>query len=155
MIFRNILFISILFIGCGTASKTVQMRTLAENNKDVVALSHLIRDYLRSTHNTNFTLEDIIKKDTSGLIAKNFSGLEAGNWPNLWRGGYAVYFKFSAERNKDSVTLTKDEWIPTVKARIKIGRNKAQLARQFDGVIHFHYPERGYHINEIILKEPM
>jgi len=156
MIFRILPFLLILFTGCQTASKTIQTKTLAEDNKDVVVLSYLIKDYMRNTRSINFTLDDIIKKDTLGRITKSFSSLEVGNWPDPWRGGYAVYFKFADGRNKDSVNLTQDERIPwKVTTKTKIGRNKAQLSKKFDGEIHFHFPERGYHINKIIIKEPM
>ena len=155
MIFRVIPFIVILFIGCRTASKTAQMSSLAEDNKDVVVLSYLIRDYMRKTDSANFTLADIVKNDTLGLITKNFSGLEVANWPDPWRGGYAVYFKFADGRNKDSVKLTQYERIPwKVKTKKEIGRNDEQIAKKFDGEIHFYYPERFYHIREIIMKIP-
>jgi hypothetical protein len=155
MIFRILPFLLILFTGCQTASKTIQTKTLAEDNKDIVVLSYLIKDYMRNTRSINFTLGDIIKKDTLGRITKNFSSLEVGNWPDPWRGGYAVYFKFADGRNNNSVKLTQDERIPKVTTKTKIGRNKAQLARKFDGEIDFYFPERGYHINKIIIKEPM
>lgn len=112
MIFRIILFVLILFTGCQTASKTIQTKTLANDNKDVVVLSYLIKDYMRNTRSIHFTLDDIIRKDTSGRITKNFSSLEVGNWPDPWRGGYAVYFKFADSRNKNSINLTQDERIP-------------------------------------------
>jgi hypothetical protein len=126
---------------------------MAEENKDVVLLSYLIRDYMRKTGSTSFTLSDIAKKDTSGQITKNFSRLEVANWPNVWSGGYAVYFKFSDVRNKDSVKLMPYEGIlRKVKTKEKIGRNDAQLALKYDGEIHFYYPERGYHIAGILVK---
>jgi hypothetical protein len=156
MISRTICFIVILCIGCRTASKQVKTSAIADDNKDVVVLSYLIRDYMRKTDSTNFTLADILKGDTLGRITKNFSGLEIGYWPDIWRGGYAVYFKFSDRRNIDSVKLTQDERIPwKVKMRNKIGRTDAQLAKHFDGEIHLYYPERFYHITEIIIKEPL
>ncbi len=147
-------FIVVLCIGCRTASKTAQMSVIGEDNRDVVALSYLIRDYMRQTDNTNFSLSDIIKYDTLGRVTNNFSRLEVANWPNMWRGGYAVYFKFSDNRNKDSVKLTKSERIPwKVTTKEKIGRKDAHLAIKFDGEIHFYYPERHYHIVEIILRK--
>jgi hypothetical protein len=153
MIFRVIPFALIIFIGCRTASKTAQMRSITEDNKDVVALSYLIRDYMRKTDSTRFTLADIVKNDTLGRITKNFSRLEVSNWTNPWRGGYAVYFKFADGRNKDSVNLTQYERIPwKVKMKKEIGRNDTQLGENFDGEIHFYYPERHYHITEIIVK---
>lgn len=155
MIYRVIPYILILCIGCRTASKTAQMSVIAEGNKDVVVLAYLIRDYMRKTSSTGFTLSDIVKIDTLGRVAKNFSRLEVANWPNVWRGGYAVYFKFSDERNKDSVKLTQYEKIPwKEKTKKKIGRNNEQIDIKFDGEIHFYYPERHYHIAEIILKAP-
>lgn len=157
MIFRVFVYLLILtsFISCTTASKTAEMRNIAENNKDVVALSYLIRDYMLSTDNPEFTLEDIIKKDSLGRIAKNFSSIEIGYWTNLWRGGYVVYFKFAEGRNQGSVELTEGERIPwKVKEKKKIGRNDAQLAKKFDGEIHFHYQERFYHIAGIVVKTP-
>ncbi|MFH0898414.1 MAG: hypothetical protein V1855_02455 [bacterium] len=153
MIFRVIPFILILLIGCRTASKTAQMRSIAEDNKDVVVLSYLIRDYMRKTDSTSFTLADILKNDTLGRITKNFSRLEVSNWSNSLIGGYAVYFKFSDDRNKDSVKLMQYERIPwKVKVKKEIGRNDTQRAKNFDGEIHFYYPERFYHITEIIIK---
>ena len=65
------------------------------------------------------------------------------------------YFKFTDRRNKDSVKLKPYEIIPwKVKKNKEIGKNEAQLARNFDGEIHFNYPERFYQITEIILKVP-
>ena len=131
------------------------MSAIADDNKDVVVLSYLIRDYMQKTRDTSFTLADIIKGDTLGRITKNFSSLEIGYWSNTWIGGHAVYFKFSDERNKDSVKLKQYERIPwNVKMKREIGRNDAQLAKHFDGEIHFYYPERFYHLAEIIVKEP-
>lgn len=157
MILRLIPLIIILCVSvsCRTTSKTAQMKVIGEDNRDVVALSYLIRDYMRQTNNTNFSLSDIIKFDTLGRVANNFSSLEVAYWPNVWRGGYAVYFKFSDSRNKDSIKLTESERIPwKVKTtKEKIGRNDEQLSKNFDGEIHFYYPERFYHIVEIILRE--
>lgn len=157
MIFRVFAYVLILtsFISYRTASKTAEMRAIAENNKDVVVLSYLIRDYMRSTDNTDFTLEDIIKTDRLGRIANNFSSIAIGGWPDPWRGGYAVYFKFAEGRNQDPVILTDYERIPwKVKEKKEIGRNDAQLAQNFDSEIHFYYPERFYHITGIIVKRP-
>lgn len=154
MYFRVVPLIMILCFGCRTASKISQMTVIGEENRDVVALSYLIRDYMLQTHNTNFSLSDITKYDTLRRVANNFSRLEVDNWPNVWRGGYVVYFKFSDNRNKDSVKLTKSKRIPwKVKKKEKIGRNDEQLAIEFDGEIHFYYPERHYHIVEIILRK--
>jgi hypothetical protein len=132
------------------------MRAIAEDNKDVVVLSYLIRDYMRKTRSTNFTLADILKDDTLGRISKNFSRLEVADWADPWRGGYAVYFKFADRRSKDSVKLTQNEIIPwKVKIKKEIGRNYTLLAMKFDGEIHFYYPERHYHITGIIVKGPV
>ena len=153
MIFRLIPFILILCVGCRTALKTAQMNAIGEDNKDVVALSYLVRDYMRQTHNTNFSLSDIIKFDTLGRVTNNFSRLEVATWPNVWRGGYAVYFKFLDNRSNDSIKLSESERIPwKVKTEEKIGRNDEQLSKNFDGEIHFYYPERHYHIVEIIVR---
>jgi hypothetical protein len=155
MHFRIIPLLLTLLIGCRTASKTAQMRALADNNKDIIVLAYLIRDHMRTTHSSKLTLEDIIKRDTLGRIAKNFSSLEVGNWPDIWRGGFAVYFKYADGRNNDSVKLTPNERIPwKIKMKKEIGRNETQLAKKFDGEIHFYYPERHYHITEIIIKTP-
>ena len=155
MILRLIPLIIILFIGCRTTSKTEQIKVIAEDNKDVVVLSYLIRDYMRQTDNTNISLSDIIKFDSLGRVTNNFSRLEVANWPNIWAGGYAVYFKFSDNRNKDLVMLTESERIPwKVKTKENIGRNEEQLSQKFDGEIHFYYPERHYHIVEIIMRKP-
>jgi hypothetical protein len=68
---------------------------------------------------------------------------------------YAVYFKFSEKRNKDLVKFNESERIPwKVKTKEKIGRNDEQFSHDFDGEIHFYYPERHYHIVEIILRKP-
>jgi hypothetical protein len=131
------------------------MKVIGEDNRDVVALSYLIRDYMRQTDNTNFSLSDIIKYDTLGRVTNNFSKLMVADWPNVWAGGYAVYFKFSDNRNKELVKLTEAERIPwKVKTKENIGRNDEQLSQKFDGEIHFYYPERHYHIVEIILRKP-
>ena len=155
MIFRVTTFILVLCIGCRTSEKTAKMKALADENKDVVVLSHLIRDYMRKNHNTNFTLADILKGDTLGRITNNFSELEVGNWPDPWRGGYAVYFKFADKRNQDSIKLKDNEKVPwEVKTKKLIGRNELQLRKKFDGEIHFYYPERFYHVRGIIVKRP-
>ncbi|MEY2828973.1 MAG: hypothetical protein RIQ33_831 [Bacteroidota bacterium] len=154
MILRLIPLIIVLCVSCRTTSKTAQMKVIGEENRDVVALSYLIRDYMRQTNNTNFSLSDIIKFNTLGRATNNFSSLEVANWPNVWRGGYAVYFKFSGSRNKDSIKLTESERIPwKVKTKEKIGSNDELLSKNFDGEIHFYYPERFYHIVEIILRK--
>ncbi|HPF00760.1 MAG TPA: hypothetical protein PKY63_08850 [Bacteroidales bacterium] len=154
MFFRLIPLIIILCVGCRTTSKTDQINVIGEDNKDVVALSYLIRDYMRQTDNTNFTLSDIIQFDTLGRVTNNFSGLEVANWSNVWLGGYAVYFKFSDNRNKDSIKLTESERMPwKVKTKEKIGKNDEQLSKNFDGEIHFYFPERRYNIAEIILRK--
>lgn len=82
MVFRVITFILILCLGCRTTTNTAKMRALAYENKDVVVLSYLIRDYMRKNHNTKFSLADIINTDTLGRITKNFTELEVGNWPD-------------------------------------------------------------------------
>lgn len=151
---RLIPLIIILCVSCRTTSKTAQMNVIGEENRDVVALSYLIRDYMRQTNNTNFSLSDIKKFDTLGRVTNNFSRIEVTNWPNVWRGGYVVYFKFSDNRNKESIKLTESERIPwKMKTKEKIGRNDEQLSKNFDGEIHFYYPERFYHIAGIILRK--
>lgn len=143
----------VLFAGCRTASETMKTTAIANDNKDVVVLSYLIRDYMRKTDSVSFKLTEILKGDTLGRITMNFSEIEIDNWSDLWYGGYAVYFKFSKERNRDSVQLTQYERIPwKVKMRDKIGKRDALLAKDFDGVIHFYYPERFYSIAEIIVR---
>jgi hypothetical protein len=155
MIYRVIPYILILCLGCRTASKTEQKVLIAEGNKDVIVLSYLIRDHMRNTKSSNFTLSDILVNDTLGRITKNFSGLEVANWSNIWIGGYAVYFKFSEERKTDSIELFPSERTPLkVKSKQTIGRTKAQRDKSFDGEIHFYYPERHYHVAEIIVKKP-
>ncbi len=152
---RLLACILILCIGCQSASKTAQMRVIAGDNKDVVILSYLVSDYLQKTGNTKFNLSDLAKFDSSQRVTRNFSSLEVGNWPNVWRGGYTVYFKFSNERNKDSARLLQCDRIPwKVKTTKKVGSNKEQLAATYDGEIHFYYPERFYHVAGILLKEP-
>lgn len=154
MIFRIIPLLLILCAGCRTAEKTAKMRAIADENKDVVVLSYLIRDYMRKNHSTNFTLAEILKGDTLGRIKNNFSELELGNWPNPWRGGYTVYFKFADRRNLDSIKLKEYEKIPwEVKTKKLIGGNELQLVKKFDGEIHFYYPERSYQVRGIILKK--
>ncbi|MBL7855913.1 MAG: hypothetical protein JNL17_16050 [Cyclobacteriaceae bacterium] len=131
----------------------MKITAIANNNKDVVVLSYLIRDYMRKTDSVNFRLTEILKGDTLGRVAINFSEIEIDYWSNLWYGGYAVYFKFSKERNRDSVQLTQYERIPwKVKMRDKIGKKEELLTKDFDGVIHFYYPERFYSIAEIIVR---
>ncbi len=154
MFFRLILLVIISCIGCRTATKTAQMRVRGEENKDVVALSYLIRGYMRQTKNTNFSLSDIEKYDTLKRVTNNFSKLKVADWPNIWRGGYTVFFKFSDNRKLDSVKLTVSERIPLrVKTKEKIGRNEGQLYMKFDGEIHFFYPETHCHIAEIIFRK--
>ncbi|HRY99175.1 MAG TPA: hypothetical protein P5550_09000 [Bacteroidales bacterium] len=154
MWYRWIPLILILCVGCRTTSKTDQIKVIGEANRDVIALSYLTRDYMRQTENTSFSLSDIIEFDTLGRVAKNFSRLEVANWPNVWRGGYAVYFKFSDHRNKDSILLSESERIPwKVKNKEKIGRKDGQLYKDFDGEIHYYYAERHFHIVEIILRK--
>jgi len=125
-------FIMILSIGCRTASKTAQMKVIGEDNRDAVALSYLIRDYMRKTDNNNFSLSDIIKYDTSGRVTNNFSRLEVANWPNVWRGGYVVYFKFSDNRNKESVKLkesSRKEFRGKLKRKIILGGMKNRFPK--------------------------
>lgn len=153
MILRAVIFMIVLFAGCRTTSETMKITAIANNNKDVVVLSYLIRDYMRKTDSVNFRLTEILKGDTLGRITMNFSEIEIDNWSDLWYGGYAVYFKFSKERNRHSVQLTQYERIPwKVKMRDKIGKKEELLTKDFDGVIHFYYPERFYSIAEIIVR---
>jgi len=154
MFYRLIPLILILCVSCVTTSTTAQINVIGADNRDVIVLSYLIRDYMRQTDKTDFSLSDIMKFDTLGRVTNNFSRLEVANWPNVWRGGYAVYFKFSENRNNDSIKLTETERIPLkVITKEKIGRNYEQLSINFDGEIHFYYPERHYHIVEIILRK--
>lgn len=153
MVLRLIPSIVILFTSCMATSKTVPVHVNSAEHRDVIALSYLIRDYLRQTNNADFIYSDIVKFDTLGRVTNNFSSLEVSSWPNIWRGGYAVYFKFSANRNLDSIELIEYERIPRMtKTQVKIGRNDEQLSKNYDGEIHFYYPERLYHIVEIILR---
>jgi len=141
-------------MGCSSASKIARINMIDKDNKDVIALSYLIRNYMRQTKNTNYSLSDIIRYDTSARITHHFSAIAVADWPNIWSGGYIVYFKFSANRNNDSVTLTALEKTPLkMKTKEKIGRNKEQLSLKYDGEIHFYFPERQYHIAAIILKK--
>lgn len=155
MIVRILPIVLMLCIGCRTSEKIANTKTIADENKDVIVLSYLISDYMRKNRTTKFTLADIVKHDTLGRIAANFSELEVGNWPDPWRGGYAVYFKFTANRNQDSVKLEGYDMLPKmIKSKKPIGRNKGQLAKKFDGEIHLFYPERLYRVSEIIVTRP-
>lgn len=147
-------FILILCAGCRSASKTAKINTIAEENKDVVVLAYLIQNYMRNTDNNRFTLDEILKYDTLGQIRSKFSKIEIGNWPNLWRGGYAVYFKFSDERKIDSVKLKPHERIPwNGKTKKNIGRDDIILTQNFNGEIHLYYQERFYHFAGMVLKQ--
>jgi hypothetical protein len=156
MIFRILLLLAILCTGCISASKTARMEAIAEDNKDVVVLSYLIRDHLRKTNDDHFSLADIVKGDTLGRIKNNFTALEIGSLPGIWIGGYIVYFKFAEGRNKQDIQLKSHERIPwKVTTKKEIGQSDAQIARHYDGEIHFYYQERFYHIKAIIVKPPM
>ena len=149
------IFLAVINFGCTSASKTARKQAIAEENKDVVVLSYLIRDYLRQTNNTRFSLANIVKGDTLGRIKNNFSALEVGSLPGIWIGGYIVYFKFAEGRNKAGIQLKPHEEIPwKVTTQQKIGKSEALLARNYDGEIHFYYQERFYHIKAIIVKTP-
>jgi hypothetical protein len=140
-------------MGCRTASKRAQMNLIAEDNKDVILLAYLVSDYMRKTDNDSLTLSDLIKHDKLGRITNNFSSIELANWSNIWRGGYVLYFKFSPQRNKDSVQLQSHEIVPrNVKMKKEIGQSKAEIAVKYDGAIYFLYPERLYHVERIRLK---
>jgi hypothetical protein len=151
---RLIPFLLLLCLGCKSAEKTAQKTAIASENKDVVAFAYLIRDYMRQTRNDHFSFSDIVKYDTLGRVTSNFSSLEVGSWPDWWRGGYVVYFKFSDKRNKDMIALKSSEVIPwKVNTEEKIGRSDAQLSMNYDGEIRFYYPERVYHIVGITIRK--
>lgn len=153
MLFRWIILLAMISVGCTSASKTARKQAIAEENKDVVVLSYLIRDYLRQTNDTRFSLADIIKGDTLGRIKNNFSALEVGSIPGIWIGGYIVYFKFAEGRNNAGIQLKPHEEIPwKVTTQPKIGKSEALLARNYDGEIHLNFQERFYNIRAIIVK---
>jgi hypothetical protein len=139
---------------CRNSAKTMKVQAMAEKNKDVIVLSYLIRDHLRKTHNTNFTIEDILKKDTLRRISGNFSALKVGSWSNPLIGGISVYYRFSNKRNADSIQLNTDELLPwKLKEKKLIGKNAAELSGKFDGEIRFNYPERHYFLNKIVFRK--
>jgi hypothetical protein len=151
---RLLPFLLLLCFACKSAEKTAQKKAIASENKDVVALAYLVRDYMLQTSSANFTLSDIVQYDTLGRVTGNFSSLEVGSWPDWWRGGYVVYFKFSDKRNKDLVTLKSSEVLPwRGNTKEKIGRSDAQLSMHYDGEIRFYYPERLYRIVGITIRE--
>jgi hypothetical protein len=129
------------------------MQTSAGNNNDVVALATLVRDHMRQTRSTSFTLADIGAKDSSGSIADNFSRLEVGSWSNVLTGGISVFFKFSDTRKPGSGKLTPGGQIPwKIKTRKEVGHNEEELHKKFDGEIRFNYPERHYAIRVTLVK---
>lgn len=153
MLVRIVAFLCIFCFACSSAKQTAKKELVANQNKDVIVLSYLIRDYMRKTHRTNFALSDILTTDSLTRITKNFEYIELRDWPNPIRGGYIVYYKFSKERNQDAIVLKESEKVPSVlRTKNVIGRNEKELHKKFDGELHFNYPERFYWLRGIVVK---
>ena len=142
---RIFIIISTSFLlGCGTTSNITTTNLIAEENKDVLILSSLIRDYLRQTNGRDINLNELIQKDTLQRISNNFEKIELKS-----HGGYiSVSYKLSASRN-NKVELTDKE------REMLNGISWAAKGStvQYDGDIRFDYGERFYHIKKIIVKK--
>lgn len=142
---RTLILVTILLIGCRSASRMRHANLIAEKNKDVFILSTLIRDHLKRTDGRELNLDELLKNDTLNRIRNNFDSLDL-----IPRGGYIqVHYKFSKSRDCSKIVLT-DAELRLMNALI--WKDKP-MSEGFDGEIHFAYGERFYHIEKYIVRK--
>jgi hypothetical protein len=141
---KTILIILTIFIAaCGTTSKVNTINPIAEENKDVLILSNLIREHLIRTNEIELNLIELLKNDTLNRITNSFEKVEL-----KYHGGYiSVYYNHSKTRN-DKIELTDSERIMLTWKKV-VTKNLDGL---FDGEIQFEYGERFYRIKKVIIK---
>ena len=141
---RSLLLLLIFFLSCGSTSRLPETNLIGENNKDVLVLSSLIRNYLRQEKGRNFDVNEWLKSDSLARISNNFEKAEMKT-----NGAYiSVYYKFSKSRNADVVLTSKEkELLSWIRWSTK------DFTADYDGEIRFDYGERFYHIKKIVVKK--
>jgi hypothetical protein len=141
---RIFIILAFFLLGCGTTSNITATNLIAEENKDVLILTSLIRDHLRRTNGRDLNLNELIQNDTLRRISNNFEKAELKS-----HGGYiSVSYKLSASRNKNVELTSKERELLN-----GVGWADKALPGQYDGEIRFDYGERFYHIKKIIVKK--
>lgn len=139
-----LLIIIISTLGCTPSFILSAPNPLAEKNKDILLLSIFIRDHLRQTNGSEFSLNDLQKIDTLKRIAGNFEKIQLKK-----RAGYISYtYTFSATRNLLPIKLSDSE--KEILFR-KIWQEKD--SDKSDGEIRYAFGERFYNIYKIIIKK--
>lgn len=121
------------------------MKTLANNNKDVLILSNLIRNNLKNTNTRNLDLNSILQSDSLKRISNNFESIEV-----KYKGGYiSISYKHTKTRQINNIQLTPKE-MEMCDWKIWETRKKRETS---DGEIRLAYGERFYHIYVIKINQ--
>ena len=139
---RIFIILTIFIAACDTTSKMDARKTIAENNKDVLILSTIIRDHFKRTHEEILDLKELVNNDTLKRISSNFEKLELRSYNSC----IAVYFTFSKTRQKNNIELTAKE---NEMLTYKFWKAKDLTGQQYDGEIRFAFGEQLYHITRI------
>lgn len=139
-----LIILTIFIAACGTTSQIKTINPIAEENKDVLILSNLIREHLIRTNEIELNLSELVQNDTLNRITNSFEKVEL-----KYRGGYiSLYYKHSKNRN-DKIELTDSERIMLTWKKV----SSKNLDGLFDGEIQFEYGERFYRIKKVIIKK--
>jgi hypothetical protein len=140
-----IIICTILITGCKATSPLSTIDPIAENNKDVLILSVLVRNYIRETHARTVDLNELLQHDSLNRITVNFAEAVLKYHP----GYISLYYTFSATRNTHDFVLTDRE-----KEMLRWNKfSEKKLKGHYDGEMKFDYGERAYHLKKIIVKK--
>ena len=140
---RIFLLLTILLAGCATAPKVSQPNPIAENNKDVLILSSLVRYHLKNTNARAIKLDELLKYDTLKRISNSFKAVEL----KTSNGYISVYYTLSPSRQNSNITLTAKE---TEMLTWRIWTSK-KTDGPYDGEMRFAYGEKLFHHKKIIV----
>lgn len=135
-------FLPLLFVFIGACASTSMPQTVSTDNNDVLILSLLIQDHLRTVNERSVSLTELLKKDSLSRISNSFETVEL-----KFKGGHiSVYYNFSQSRDSKGIILSDQEKELTGHFRWA----EKDLKSQYDGEIRLDYGERFYRVIKII-----
>ncbi|WP_207534697.1 hypothetical protein [Desertivirga arenae] len=131
-------------LGCGTTFKVPTRSPHGAASFDVLVLATSIQSCLKETKGGEFSLKEVIQKDSSGIIANRFEQIHLKS-----RAGYiSAYFKRRTPSN-GKIGINENERYRLMGIRWDI----TKILAPFDGEIRFDYGERFYRIRKVLINK--
>lgn len=132
------------FAGCSPNTQSVTADHSREDLRDVIILTMMAQDYLKSTDRKEFNMQKLIECDSFDRISQNFKKVEL-----VFHGGYiGLRFTFSQNRNL-SIAFTEKEKQMREYWKVIERAHKGD----WDGEIQYEHEERFYNFRKILISE--